>query len=219
MNSGNPSESGCGKCAIAWLPANTSLEQAPDSGGESSPVPTPFDQNIELGDIASNRSDLLLQTFVAGESEMPLWILPALGGVPRRVGDVLGRDAAWSPNGQTIAYAKRHELYVCEADGMETRKLVAAPDRVRWPVGHPVAASCGSPWAILVEELQLRRFQPTEVATTLCSPVGRVPTAAAIGLRMGNTTFFSPPLTGGLTSGRFERERVSLGRRTASRCS
>ena len=40
----------------------------------------------------------LLQTFVAGESEMPLWILPALGGVPSRLGDVLGRDAAWSPN-------------------------------------------------------------------------------------------------------------------------
>ena len=68
----------------------STLNQASASGGETSPVPTPFEQNIELGDIASNRSDLLLQTFVAGESEMPLWILPALGGVPRRVGDVFG---------------------------------------------------------------------------------------------------------------------------------
>jgi Tol biopolymer transport system component/DNA-binding winged helix-turn-helix (wHTH) protein len=125
------------------------LSQASASGGETSPVPTPFEQNIELGDIGSNRSDLLLQTFVAGESEMPLWILPALGGVPRRVGDVLGRDAAWSPNGQRIAYAKGNELYVCKADGTETQKLVAAPGPVRWPrwsprggvlrftVGHP----------------------------------------------------------------------------------
>ena len=88
----------------------STLNQASTSGGETSPVPAPFEQNVELGDLASNRSDLLLQTFVAGESEMPLWILPALGGVPRRVGDVLGRDAAWSPDGQRIAYAKGHEL-------------------------------------------------------------------------------------------------------------
>ena len=115
----------------------STLNQASASGGETSPVPTPFEQNIELGDIASNRSDLLLQTFVAGESEMPLWILPALGGVPRRVGDVLGRDAAWSPNGQRIAYAKGHQLYVCKADGTETRKLVAAPGPVRWPRWSP----------------------------------------------------------------------------------
>ena len=112
------------------------LNQASASGGETSPVPTPFEQNIELGDISSNRSDLLLQTFVAGESEMPLWILP-LGGVPRRVGDVFGRDATWSPNGLMIAYANGHELYVCKADGTETRKLVAAPGQVRWPRWSP----------------------------------------------------------------------------------
>ena len=115
----------------------STLNQASASGGETSSVPTPFEQNIELGDIASNRSDLLLQTFVAGESEMPLWILPALGGVPRRVGDVLGRDAAWSPNGERIAYAKDHELYVCKADGTDIRKLVTAPGPVRWPRWSP----------------------------------------------------------------------------------
>jgi Tol biopolymer transport system component len=68
---------------------------------------------------------------------MPLWILPALGGVPHRVGDVLGRDAARSPNGQRIAYAKGHELYVCKADGTESRKLVAAAGQVRWPRWSP----------------------------------------------------------------------------------
>ena len=115
----------------------STLNQASASGGETSAVPSPFEQNVEVGDIASNRSDLLLQTFVAGESEMPLWILPALGGVPRRVGDVLGRDAAWSPDGQRIAYAKGDELYVCKADGTETRKLIAAPGPVRWPRWSP----------------------------------------------------------------------------------
>ena len=115
----------------------STLNQASASGGETSPVSTPFEHNVELSDITSNRSDLLLHTFVAGDSEMPLWILPALGGVPRRVGDVLGRDAAWSPNGERIAYAKGHELYVCKADGTEIQKLVAARGRVRWPRWSP----------------------------------------------------------------------------------
>ena len=115
----------------------SALNQVSASGGETSAVPTLFEQNVEVGDIASNRSDLLLHTFIGGESEMPLWILPALGGVPRRLGDVSGRDAAWSPNGQRIAYAKGQELYVCKADGTETQELVAAPGPVRWPRWSP----------------------------------------------------------------------------------
>jgi len=113
------------------------LNQAPTSGGETSPVPAPFEQNIEVSGIAANRSDLLLQTFAAGESEMPLWILPALGGAARRMGDALGRDATWSPDAQRIAYAKGHELYVCKPDGTETRRLVAARGQVRWPRWSP----------------------------------------------------------------------------------
>jgi Tol biopolymer transport system component/DNA-binding winged helix-turn-helix (wHTH) protein len=115
----------------------STLNQVSASGGETSLVSTPFEQNIELGDVAPNHSDLLLQTFVAGDAEMPLWILPVLGGAPRRVGDVLGHDAAWSPNGRLIAYAKGNDLYVCKADGTETRKLVAAPGPVRWPRWSP----------------------------------------------------------------------------------
>ena len=115
----------------------STLNQVSVSGGETYPVSTPFEQNIELGDVAPNHSDLLLQTFVAGDAEMPLWILPALGGAPRRLGEVRGRDAAWSPNGQMIAYAKGNGLYVCKADGTETRKLVAASGQVRWPRWSP----------------------------------------------------------------------------------
>jgi Tol biopolymer transport system component/DNA-binding winged helix-turn-helix (wHTH) protein len=115
----------------------STLNQVSASGGETSPVSAPFEQNIELGDVAPNHSDLLLQTFVAGDAEMPVWILPALGGAPRRLSEVRGRDAAWSRNGQMIAYAKGNELYVCKADGTETRKLVAASGQVRWPRWSP----------------------------------------------------------------------------------
>jgi DNA-binding winged helix-turn-helix (wHTH) protein len=115
----------------------STLNQVSASGGETSAVSTPFEQNIELGDVAPNHSDLLLHTFVAGDAEMPLWILSALGGAPRRISEVRGRDAAWSPNGQWIAYAKGNELYVCKADGTETRRLVTAAMPVRWPRWSP----------------------------------------------------------------------------------
>ena len=115
------------------------LNQASASGGDTSSVATTLEQNVELGDISPNRSELLLQTFVAGESEMPLWILP-LGGVPRRLGDVLGRDATWSPNGLKIAYANGHELFACRADGTEIQKLVTARGQVRWPRWSPAGS-------------------------------------------------------------------------------
>ena len=174
----------------------STLNQVSVSGGETSLVPTPFEQNIELGDIDSNRSDLLLHTFVAGESETPLWILPALGGVPRRVGDVLGRDAAWSPNRQRIAYAKGDELYVCNGDGTEIQKLATASGPVRWPRWSPhgdVLRFTVGPRAVgltSIEEVSAVGGRPG-----LCFPVGRVVIAAEIGLRMENTTFFSRPPT------------------------
>jgi DNA-binding winged helix-turn-helix (wHTH) protein len=171
----------------------SALYQVSASGGETSAVPIALEQSVEVGDIASNRSDLLLNTFIAGESEMPLWILPALGGVPRRLGEASGRDAAWSPNGEKIAYANGQKLYVCKPDGTETRELLAAHGPVRRPGWSPSGS-------------------------VLCSPVGRVATAAGIGLRMGNTTFFNPPLIQGLISGCFERGRDSFEKGRESLC-
>ena len=172
----------------------STLNQVSASGGETSSVPTPFEQNIELGDIASNRSDLLLQTFVAGESEMPLWILPALGGVPRRVGDVLGRDAAWSPNGERIAYAKGQELYVCKADGTDDPKTrrrprsgKVAPLVAAWRRLTVHRGRCGWMDGTSIEEVSVDGGRPHALL-----PGWKGSPAAAIGLRMGNTTFFSP---------------------------
>jgi Tol biopolymer transport system component/DNA-binding winged helix-turn-helix (wHTH) protein len=112
------------------------LTQASVSGGDTSIVPTPLEQNIELSDISSDHSELLLHTFVAGELEMPAWILP-LGGSPQRVGDVIGRDATFSPDRQQIAYANGQDLFICKRDGSDIHKLVTAPGIVRWPRWSP----------------------------------------------------------------------------------
>ncbi len=142
---------------VADTGMRSTLEQVSVSGGATSSVVTPIDENIELSNIAPNRSDLLLQTFVGGESEMRLWTLPVLGGGFRRVGDVLGRDATWSPDGERIAYAKGNELYICKTDGSESSKLATARSQVRWlrwsPEGKILRFTVGDPggWTSIEE--------------------------------------------------------------------
>jgi len=109
---------------------NMALAQVSAVGGETVRVPTPFVDNI-LADISPNRSELLVRTG-AREGDTPLWVLPVLGGSRRRVGDVLARDATWSPDGQTILYSHGNELYLANSRGAESRQLVTLPGRPEW---------------------------------------------------------------------------------------
>jgi len=111
------------------------LAQVSVTGGETVLIPTPF-QNVYPLDISPTGSELLVGSIVnMGESEDPLWILPALGGSPRRFGDVVAHAGAWSPDGQKIVYANGADLYVAKSDGTESEKLVTVgglPGQVRW---------------------------------------------------------------------------------------
>jgi Tol biopolymer transport system component len=112
------------------------LAQASVGGGEPVPISTSF-QNALVGDISPDRTGLLLESVVAFEPEGPLWTLPTLGGSPRRSGEILGHDAAWSPNGKTILYANGQELYIAESDGRQSRKLVSLPGSARYSRWSP----------------------------------------------------------------------------------
>jgi Tol biopolymer transport system component/predicted Ser/Thr protein kinase len=117
----------------------TVLGQVSVTGGETFTIPTPFQNSFPL-DISPIGSELLVGSFSGSESEFPLWVLPALGGSPRRLGDVLAHDGAWSPDGQEIVYATAADLYVAKSDGTEARKVVTvggSPSQMRWsPDGH-----------------------------------------------------------------------------------
>ena len=116
-------------------PAQTSV-----SGGETVPIPT----SLILGDlgwrylydISPDGSELLLPTFLNETSpEAPLWTLPVLGGSPRRLGDLEGHGAAWSPDGRSIAYSKGNEIFLVKSDGSEPRRLLVTagrPGDLRW---------------------------------------------------------------------------------------
>ena len=76
-----------------------------------------------------------------------LWVQPLLGGVPRRLGNLVAQNAAaaWSPDGQQLIYAIHNELHIARSDGTEVRKLATASDApafLRWsPDGSKVRFS------------------------------------------------------------------------------
>ncbi len=110
------------------------LTQVSITGGETVPVPTPF-RNVYTLDVSPTGSELLVGSTVGTETEYPLWVLPALGGSPHRLGDVVAHAGAWSPDGKEIVYANGAELYLAKSDGTESRKLVTvggSPDQIRW---------------------------------------------------------------------------------------
>ena len=110
------------------------LAQVSVTGGETVTIPTPF-QNALFLDISSTGSELLVGSFAGTQTEYPLWVVPALGGSPHRLGDVVAHAGAWSPDGQEIVYANAADLYLAKSDGSDSRKLVTvggAPDQIRW---------------------------------------------------------------------------------------
>src|SRR5208282_477457 len=85
--------------------------------------------------ISPNGADLLAYTWLANELKVPLWVVPVLGGTPRRIGDVT-QDATWSPDGQ-IVLTRDHDLYVAQSDGTGARKLASVEGFPVWPRWSP----------------------------------------------------------------------------------
>jgi eukaryotic-like serine/threonine-protein kinase len=112
------------------------LSQVSTSGGETSAIPTPFLVN-RIGDISPDHASLLVPAFAAQENNAPLWVLPLPAGTPRRVGDLIGGDGTWSPDGQRILFTNDFDVYLAKANGTESKKLVSLPGDAYWPRWSP----------------------------------------------------------------------------------
>ena len=162
------------------------LDQVPVTGGEPTPVPLSF-PNAEVFDISPDHTELLVGTFVGLETAEPLWIVPVTGGPPHRVSDVLVGSAAWSPDGQSIAYSKDTDLYLINRDGSGWRQLAHMPAtagalaRPRWsPDGRALrftAGGDGDPgdvvWEIGRDGSSLHRLLTTGDGYGTWTPDGR----------------------------------------------
>jgi len=113
---------------------NVVIGQVSVAGGETALVPTSF-SNVGVLGVSPDGSHLLVYTWLANELQVPLWVVPVLGGSPRRIGDVT-QDATWSADGQ-IVYTHGHDLFVAKSDGTEARKLVSVAGLPVWPRWSP----------------------------------------------------------------------------------
>jgi Tol biopolymer transport system component/DNA-binding winged helix-turn-helix (wHTH) protein len=60
---------------------------------------------------------------VATRSPSPVWTVPPTGGFPRRLGNILANDIAWSPDGRWLAYMRADQLFIASSDGSGERAL------------------------------------------------------------------------------------------------
>ena len=106
------------------------------SGGDPTPIPAPSPNMFAVG-VAADGSQLLVLDAQTSATETPLWSLPTLGGSPRRLGDAVGRSAAWSPDGEILAYSDAGDLFLAKSDGTESRKLVTTKNFIQHLVWSP----------------------------------------------------------------------------------
>jgi len=116
----------------------STVVSVPVSGGEPVPLHLPTREGTLLN-ISPDRLDLLVSD---GDItvEGALWRVPALGGTPRRLGSIVAHDAGWSPDGKQLAYANASGVYLANADGTDSHKVLANQDPGTWawrPVWSP----------------------------------------------------------------------------------
>lgn len=150
-----------------------SLAQVSVEGGTPSPIPAP--PGIpSLRAISPDRSRLLVTIAQQNEDDAPLWIVPAVAGYPRRVGNVLAHTAVWSPDGSAIVYALGQALYRTNDDGSDPRKLADTPgpaDFLRWLPGKPgllrftIIGARYAMWECAPDGRGMRPFVPSRPST------------------------------------------------------
>jgi eukaryotic-like serine/threonine-protein kinase len=137
------------------------------SGGEVAPLATHFD-DVAMADISRSGAELLLLGASDNGADPSIYVLPLPAGLPRRVGEIRGHDAAWSPGGDQIVYANGTDLFLAKADGSDSQRLVTAPGYVsslKWsPDGRVLRFTVNDPqgssslWEVAADGTGLRRL-------------------------------------------------------------
>jgi eukaryotic-like serine/threonine-protein kinase len=149
------------------------------SGGEVTRIRLPFAAVVL--DVAPDGSDLLVvKALESFWTPQELWLVPTAGGTPRRVGDVLGNTAAFSPDGRMIAYTAGRDVRVTNSDGSGIRTVWTAPGQV-WAVAWspdaqrlaatvkaPSQAQAGAIWEVGIEGRNSLPLLPDFPLPTCC---------------------------------------------------
>jgi hypothetical protein len=106
--------------------------QVSTAGGQVVPI----EASGFIADVSSDGSELLALNGGPGAADGPFLSLPLPAGSPRRLGYIVGHDAAWAPNGQLL-FARDNDLYLAAHDGTAPRKVITALDRPLSPHFSP----------------------------------------------------------------------------------
>ena len=119
--------------------ATTGIMEMSASGGDPVRIPAVSTAILPLN-VSPDGAEILVKDNQGTDYRGELWKLPVLGGAPRRLGGLVGQDAAWSPDGKTLVYADGSELFTARNDGTEPRKLVSLTGRGFYPAWSPDGA-------------------------------------------------------------------------------
>jgi serine/threonine protein kinase/Tol biopolymer transport system component len=122
---------------LYFVDGQAGLSQTSVKGGETIPVPTSLEDTgfSNLFDIEPDGPVLLMNTARGTVLDGPLWTVPVLGGTPRRLGNIEGHTAAWSPDKKRIVYCKGNEIFMANSDGGGVHLLLTlagTPSDLRW---------------------------------------------------------------------------------------
>jgi Tol biopolymer transport system component len=110
------------------------LAAMPVSGGPISVLWSP-PANVTPLDISSDGQKLLALAGLEFQKDRELWVVPLNGGKPYRVSNVVAHSAAWAPDGKTIAYAARAEVYLISENKSVPERIAsfdAFPNALHW---------------------------------------------------------------------------------------
>jgi Tol biopolymer transport system component len=117
------------------LSADWQLRQVLLNGDEDTPVGITAGKFYVRG-LSPDDTEFVAISDLGGQSTV--WRLPVAGGSPRRVGNLLAYDIAWSHDGNWFAYTEGNRLFQARSDGTSSRTLAAMSDvsaeidHVRW---------------------------------------------------------------------------------------
>ena len=134
---GNMLTDGARVYVTQWRPEGLVLAQVSATGGETSAIPTPVKRML-IDDISADHSQILVGSAEStGSRATPLWAVPLPAGSPRRIGNVLASDGAWSRDGRQLVFTRGSDLFLANADGSAPHLLVSAPGYAISPCFSP----------------------------------------------------------------------------------
>ena len=112
----------------------SSIGQVSVSGGEVVPLAAPS-VSMQILNVSADGASLLVSDQPGTAFDGPMWALPVLGGLPRRLADAMGHAGAWSRDGKELVYAKGNDLFLAKSDGTDAKplaKMTGWPASMHW---------------------------------------------------------------------------------------